>query len=28
MEYSLIDYRKNDLVRLDVAINGESGTET
>jgi len=24
MEYSLIDYRQNDLVRLDVAINGEN----
>lgn len=24
MEYSLIDYRQNDLVKLDVAVNGES----
>jgi len=23
MEYSLIDYRQNDLVKLDVAVNGE-----
>ncbi|EKX38011.1 hypothetical protein GUITHDRAFT_165300 [Guillardia theta CCMP2712] len=23
MEYSLIEYRQNDLVRLDVAVNGE-----
>ncbi|KAJ1476155.1 elongation factor G, III-V domain-containing protein, partial [Baffinella frigidus] len=27
MEYSLIDYRQNDLVRLDVAINGENVSE-
>ena len=23
MEYSLIDYRESDLVRLDIKINGE-----
>lgn len=23
MEYSLIDYRENDLVKLDVSVNGE-----
>lgn len=26
MEYTLIEYRENDLVRLDVRINGEEAT--
>ena len=28
MEYSLIEYRQNDLVKLDVAVNGDNVSHT